>query len=120
MAQFDKNKVISYLCLNEADVGKKYYFSDNLYELKLAVENEHASRIGKLDSVVDGEEPFQKDNNQYWGFIYPYEEPPKKRIDECLSVGTILSLPSDTNPNSLGIGKWENFSGVQNIWVRVE
>ncbi len=78
MSKFDKNKVISYLCLDEVQVGKKYYFGDSLYDLKSTIENEEVSGIGKLINVVDGEEPFQKDDGNYWQFIYPYEEPRKK------------------------------------------
>lgn len=80
MAKFDSSKVISYLCLDKAEVGNRYYFCDNLYALKLVVENDNVYCIGKLNNVVDGECPFQKGNDRFWCFIYPYEEPQKKRM----------------------------------------
>ena len=78
MAKFDESKVISCLHLYKAEVGKLYYFRDSLYDLKCTVENEEVGGIGKLNNVVNDEEPFQKDDGNYWQLIYPYEETPEK------------------------------------------
>lgn len=80
MSKFDESKVINCLHTDKAEVGKKYYFEDSLYELKAIVEDEKDGCIGKLTNVGDGYEPFVKSNGACWEYIYPYEEPPKKRM----------------------------------------
>lgn len=83
MAEFDESKVINSLHTERAEVGKRYYFEDYLHDLKRAVEGVDtlSTSIGILDSVGDdGTEPFQKRGGQCWEFIYPYEEPLKKRM----------------------------------------
>lgn len=80
MSKFDESKVINSLHIEEAKIGKKYYFEDNLHDLKDDVENENLCRVGKLSNVVDSVDPFTKDKGACWEYIYPYEEPPKKRM----------------------------------------
>lgn len=80
MSKFDESKVINSLHIEEAKIGKKYYFRDNLYDLKVAVENEKVDSIGELTNVGDKYTPFTKNKGACWEFIYPYEEPPKKRM----------------------------------------
>lgn len=80
MSKFDESKVINCLHTDKAEIGKKYYFEDSLYELKAVVEDEKDGCIGKLTKVVDGYEPFVKNNGACWEYIYPHEEPPKKRM----------------------------------------
>lgn len=80
MAKFDESKVINALHKDKAEIGKKYYFSNNLIILNDNVERDDANCGGILDDVVNGVNPFRKRNSICWEFIYPYEEPPKKRM----------------------------------------
>lgn len=73
MAQFDESKVINALHLVKADVGKWYYFSDNLVELKDAVESNCKSAVGILTEVDGWKLPFRLEGRWY-EFIYPYED----------------------------------------------
>lgn len=80
MAKFDESKVINCLHTDKAEIGKEYYFSDSLYGLKEHIEDEDAYYTGMLTGNIDDGLPFQIDNDHYWQLIYPYEEPPKKRM----------------------------------------
>ena len=79
MAQFDESKIINSLHKDKAEVGKKYYCSDNIGKLKEYVENGNGDALPKLISVNDDiYAPFY--NGSRWQFLYPYEEPQKKRM----------------------------------------
>lgn len=80
MAKFDESKVIDALHPEKAEVGKKYYFNDSIYLLKCDVETDRAIAVGKLTSIANEKEPFQKNNECSWECLYPYtyEEPPEK------------------------------------------
>lgn len=81
MAKFDESKVINALHPEKAEIGKKYFFADNILWLKEHVEKEDLSYVGNLILVIlnDGL-PFQKGDKTPWEFLYPYKEPPKKRM----------------------------------------
>lgn len=78
MAQFDESKVISPLHPEKAEVGKKYWVSDELVDLKEEVEKEKTPY-----ELIDVKEcclyPFITSAIDFQ-FLYPYEEPPKKRM----------------------------------------
>lgn len=79
MAKFEEEKVITALHPENAEVGKKYWCSDTLLVLKGYVEKGNSEDINTLDEIhYDISHPFQCVNN--WQFLYPYEEPPKKRM----------------------------------------
>lgn len=84
MAQFDESKVINALHPEKTEVGKKYWFSDNILVLKNAVEKDitQESYVGELVRCIEAASvyPFQMSNSCSWQFIYPYEEPPKLRM----------------------------------------
>lgn len=80
MAQFDESKVINALHPEKAEVGKKYYCSDNLLKLKKYVEENNIDFVGILKEVEDLKySPFNS-SRYLWQFLYPYEEPPKQRM----------------------------------------
>lgn len=82
MAQFDESKVINSLHTDKTEVGKKYWYSDNAYRLKIHIEHDSTSFVGKLEDVdLNRSNPFIfKDCDDGWEYIYPYEEPPKQRM----------------------------------------
>lgn len=80
MAQFDESKVITPLHPEKAEVGKKYWHSDSLLNLKDYVESE-SGIVGYLDKVnLDNKDsfPFYIAGNGDWQFLY--EVPPEKRM----------------------------------------
>lgn len=79
MSQFDESKVINALHPEKAEVGKKYWCSDVLQTLKKYVEDEDTYHVFTLDKVLTNSHPFQT-NRTGLQFLYPYEEPPKKRM----------------------------------------
>lgn len=84
MAQFDESKVINCLHPEKAEVGKKYWYSDSLAELKRSVVRD-SIRIGEVVKFSEyADYPFSvKDEEGYhedWEFLYPYEEPLKQRM----------------------------------------
>lgn len=103
MAKFEESKVISPLHTENAEIGKKYWVSDELGNLKDEVEKEKApyelKRIEKgcfypfVINLLD--EEFQ--------FLYPYEEPPKQRM-------TRIQFIEWVNKGN-GIYKYKNGSG---------
>lgn len=80
MAQFDESKVINVLHTEKAEIGKKYWHSDNLLNLKRLVEENDKNRVGKLDRVIGTCLPFGIKNGEAWQFLYPYEESSKQRM----------------------------------------
>ena len=79
MVEFDESKVINALHPEKAEVGKKYWCSDNLYQLKQYVKSGD-TLVYKLDGVDETSfRPFCTADLE-WQFLYPYEEPPKKRM----------------------------------------
>lgn len=81
MAQFDESKVINAFHADKAEVGKKYWYSDNLLKLKRYVE-ENSADVGELSKVEKNKHDcvFHFVCGSVWQFIYPYEEPPKQRM----------------------------------------
>lgn len=81
MAQFDESKIINALHPEKAEVGKKYWVSDNLLELKRCVE-ENDTFVMELAEVKKTEDEcvFNFVSGCTWQFLYPYEEPPKQRM----------------------------------------
>lgn len=81
MAQFDEERVINALHPEKAEVGKKYWYSDALSELKRNVEKSPDYSSGTLTSICKSIDcPFSIDYEDKWQFIYPCEEPPKQRM----------------------------------------
>ena len=50
MAQFDESKVINTLHPEKAEIGKKYWYADNIASLKYYVERDFRDRLGKVKS----------------------------------------------------------------------
>lgn len=107
MAQFDESKVINGLHPEKAEVGKKYWRSDNLQSLKKYVETNDTYQARSLQSIDNTSNyPFEFDVDWYQ-FLYPYEEPPKQRmtnrqLNEWLAKGNgvytykqLMSIYSD-------------------------
>lgn len=99
MAKFEEEKVITALHPEKAEVGKKYWFADNILVLKSAVEeNNKDIYLGTLESIIDIKCcAIYKKSDSFWEFIYPYEEPPKNRMTneqlaEWLAKGNGLLL----------------------------
>lgn len=84
MAQFDESKVINALNPEKAEVGKRYWCSDVLRNLKEYVENSKVEMMGSLCKAEIGYErkefPFCITGKGCYQFLYPYEEPPKQRM----------------------------------------
>lgn len=78
MAQFDESKVINALHPEKAEIGKKYWYSDDLLCLKKCVEENSTEWIGKLKRILNGK--YCIVGSVHWQFLYPYEEPPKQRM----------------------------------------
>lgn len=87
MAKFEEEKVITALHPEKAEVGKKYWYSDNLLELKRCVEEDYID-IGELARVEKTEHDcvFHFARGCAWWFIYPYEEPAKQRMTNRMLV----------------------------------
>lgn len=79
MSQFDESKVINTLHPEKAEVGKKYWYADNVAKLKCNVEQDYRDMSGKLKDI-DVEDGLFEIGLGYWYLLYPYEEPPKKRM----------------------------------------
>lgn len=80
MAKFDENKVITPLHLEKAEIGKIYYFNDSLKGLKQNVESNESIRALR-SANPSSNTPFVVDNLPVgYQFLYPYEEPPKRRM----------------------------------------
>lgn len=84
MAQFDESKVINTLHLEKAEVGKKYWYADDVTKLKYYVEQDRRDKSGELKYIDREYSLFEiiPDSNYggYWYLLYPYEEPSKKRM----------------------------------------
>lgn len=82
MAEFKEEFVINALHTDKAVIGKKYWCSDNLLGLKRLVETNNPVRIGTLTraEISDDCFPFHTTCGSVWQFLYPYEEPPMKRM----------------------------------------
>lgn len=76
MVQFYESKVINTLHTDKAVVGKKYYYSDNILNLKNNIEHGDCT-IGILTEIRDG---LFKFGTCSWYLLYPYEEPSKQRM----------------------------------------
>lgn len=77
MAQFDESKVINALHTDKAEVGKKYWYADNITKLKRYIEQDCRTMSGELKATQD--DLFKIGTGCYY-LLYPYEEPPKKRM----------------------------------------
>lgn len=82
MAKFEEKKVINALHTEKAEVGKKYWFAENIFNLKKYVEENNVNYTGKLtkSKTTDESHPFYSEDEINWQFLYPYEEPPKQRM----------------------------------------
>ena len=80
MVRFDESKVINTLHPEKAEFGKKYWYADDITRLKWTVEQECRNMLGELSGIEDG--LFKIDPGYYHYLLYPYEEPPEKRMTE--------------------------------------
>lgn len=79
MPQFDESKVINALHFEKAEIGKKYWYADNIVSLKREVERGFKERLGRLEDIYAEIGLFEIESVR-WYLLYPYEEPPKKRM----------------------------------------
>ena len=105
MAKFDETKVITALHTDKAVVGKKYWYSITLVELKREVEN-NGTAIGKLSGFFEhsAEYPFHLDDENGendWQFLYPYEEPSKQRMTNRQLVEWLAKGNGEYTSNAL-------------------
>ena len=80
MAEFDESKVINILHSDKAEVGKRYYYADYIYNLKQVVEHDNNLSIGELTRVTDDTECCFLIDGFKFALLYPYEELSKKRM----------------------------------------
>lgn len=81
MTQFDESKVINTLHTDKAVVGKKYYYADNIFNLKNNIEHGDCT-IGILTEIRDG---LFKFGTSSWYLLYPYEEQQRRMTNKELS-----------------------------------
>lgn len=90
MPQFDESKVINALHFEKAEVGKKYWFADNVIRLKYYVEQDFRGNLGRLEDIYTEGGLFEIGSGSYY-LLYPYEEPKKRmtnrQIAEWLARG---------------------------------
>lgn len=79
MPQFDESKVINALHCEKAEIGKKYWYADNIASLKKEVERDSRESLGRLEDIYAESGLFEIES-VCWYLLYPYEEPPKKRM----------------------------------------
>lgn len=79
MPQFDESKVINALHFEKAEIGKKYWYADNIASLKREVERDFKERLGRLEDIYPESGLFEIESVR-WYLLYPYEEPPEKRM----------------------------------------
>lgn len=79
MAVFDESKVINALHKDKAEVGKKYWFSDDIVRLKTLVETNNHDMAGILEYITTQSVPFHKRDGCCWRLLHPYEESSKKK-----------------------------------------
>lgn len=73
MAVFDESKVINALHPEKAEVGKKYYFNDSIYDLKYDIENDITDSVGVLHCINNNRAyAFEKMDELSYGLIYTY------------------------------------------------
>lgn len=79
--KFDESKIITALHPEKAEIGKKYWCSDYLLDLKDIVEKGEETPLTLTQIDYDAMIYLYKIDNDYsYDFLYPYEEPPKKRM----------------------------------------
>lgn len=79
MAQFDESKVINTLHPEKAEIGKEYWYADDITRLKWIVEQDFRDNLGRLEHIYIEDNLFKIESCRYY-LLYPYEEPPKKRM----------------------------------------
>lgn len=88
MRTFDENKVVDVFHPGKAVIGGRYFVEDNLVRLKRCVTEEETKEdtyiLREINNTIGEDDyPFMcEDEEDYsrWAFLYPYEEPPKKRM----------------------------------------
>lgn len=81
MAEFDESRIINALHPEKAEIGKKYWFADSLISLKECVERDCRNSVRTLGNTrKELFYPFGASEDTFYSFIYPYEEPRKKRM----------------------------------------
>lgn len=80
MAVFDESKVINALHPEKAEIGKKYWVSDYILCLKERVKNNDIIFTDELIDINKGNDYCFCTTTSKYELLYPYEEPPKKRM----------------------------------------
>ena len=127
MAQFDESKVISPLHPEKAEIGKKYWGSDSLLELKKRVEENIKEYIGELDRIdYVTLYPYEIKNINRWQFLYPYEDTSYQgmtnlQLAEWLAKGNEqLTKAKELIKEMLSILPKENIEGIYEITEEAE
>ena len=112
MPRFDESKVINTLHAEKAELGKKYWYADNVTSLKYYVERDFRDRLGRLEYIYARGGLFELDSGRYY-LLYPYEEPPKKRMTnrqlaEWLAKGNGQYTTGGTIYHKLDYTNWDN------------
>lgn len=76
MAKFEEEKVINALHPEKAEIGKKYWVSDSIGNLKKHIETDELAFVHELLDIRNGADyRFAVAGENCWDLIYPYEEP---------------------------------------------
>lgn len=81
MAEFKEELVINALHKDKAEVGKKYWVSNNILSLKEWVTEGKIETTAILERFCDDYlyfHVFVDEDDSNWEYLYPYEEPPNK------------------------------------------
>lgn len=82
MEVFNENKVINSLHTDRAIAGEKYWFSDNMTQLKdfvVGCDDKKPMYLTEVLETPSCQLPFRAGNGCVYALLYPYEEP-KKRL----------------------------------------
>lgn len=80
MAKFDEFKVINALNKDKAEIGKRYWYADYIGILKERVESDDIGRVEELIGIDDDNHCCFDLKISMYELLYPYEEPPKRRM----------------------------------------
>lgn len=110
MAKFEEEKVINALHIDKAEVGKRYWVSDNILNLKERVESDATEFVATLTQIEINESyVFRDEDCCAWEFLYPYEEQTKKTwLEE--TYGDEAWITDDIDGNEIRISAIEDFS----------
>lgn len=97
MRTFNEDSMIAWSNRNKAEIGKRYYFADNIVELQRCVDQN--TSLYELDLIDDNDlcAPFKcrdGSNSFFYACILPENEveEPKKTYRECRSIKELYEL----------------------------